>query len=60
MMMETGKPKKQRQAGAKVRPVCGTLSYLAECRGLTKKAEVSRWTAPPGNSNIVRKYPATS
>lgn len=59
-MKETGKSKKQRQASSKVKPVCGTLSYLAECRGLTKKAEASRWAAQPENNNVVRKYPTTS
>ena len=58
-MTEASKLKKQRQASSKVRPVCGTLSYLAECRGVTKKTDVSRWTAPPDSVNkIVRKYPA--
>jgi len=59
-MTESDKAKKQRQANSKIKPVCGTLSYLAECRGLTKKDVVSRWTAPPGNNNVVRKYPAVS
>jgi hypothetical protein len=62
MKSETSKPKKNRRTtGSKIEHPCGTLSYLAECRGVTKKNEVPRWSAPPDNINeIVRKYPAGS
>ena len=62
MKSETNKSKKQRQTtSSKIKPTCGTLSYLAECRGVTKKTDVSRWTAPPDSINkIVRKYPAAT
>ena len=58
MKQETGKTRKERQtAGVKsAKPVCGTLSYIAECRGLTQKAGSIRWAAPPGSiDKIVRK-----
>jgi hypothetical protein len=59
-MTETGKPKKPRHAGAKSKSCCGTLIYLAECRGTAKKSDMPRWTAPPDSINkIVRKHPAS-
>jgi hypothetical protein len=62
MKSETNKSKKQHQTtSSKNKPTCGTLSYLAECRGLTKKTDLSRWTSPPDSINkIVRKYPAAT
>ena len=59
---DASKSKKHRQAEAsKMKPPCGTLTYLAECRGVTQKPDATRWTAPPENMNrIVRKYPAGS
>jgi hypothetical protein len=61
MKSEAGRTKKQRKAegtrGAK--HPCGTLSYLAECRGNGQKAGSSRLPAPPdGMNRIVRKHPA--
>lgn len=60
MKHEAGKSRKQRQAAnQKMKPLCGTLSYLAECRGMAQKAGPNRLSAPPGDMNkIVRKYPA--
>ncbi len=59
MKTEIEKIKKQRQTkSSKNKPLCGTLSYLAECRGLSQK-NTARLTAPPGDmGRIVRKYPA--
>jgi hypothetical protein len=57
------KPKKhQRTMSSKVEHTCGTLSYLAECRGVTKKNDAPQWTAPPDSINKKnnRKYPADS
>jgi hypothetical protein len=31
--------------------VCGTLSYIAECRGVMRKTPSSRWAAPPDDVN---------
>ncbi len=59
MKHDSEKSKKQRQAaGAKAKPVCGTLSYLAECRGMAQKAGPIRLSAPPGVKKIVRSYTA--
>jgi hypothetical protein len=62
MKSETGKTRKQGQMSSpKNKSACGTLSYIAECRGMKQKKEISRWTAPPdGMNTIVRKYPAAS
>jgi len=38
------------------KPVCGTLSYMSECRGITQKDVTNRWAAPPDSiDKIVRK-----
>ncbi|MCK9419321.1 MAG: hypothetical protein M0R70_08090 [Nitrospirae bacterium] len=37
------------------KPVCGTLSYLAECRGVTQKAGSIRSAPPESIDKIVRK-----
>ncbi len=60
MKLVAGKTGKQRQTtSSKNKTVCGTISYIAECRGAVRKKDVSRWAAPPdGMSTIVRKYPA--
>ncbi len=58
MKRETTKIKKQRQSagGKNAKPACGTLSYLAECRGAQKKTGSVRWAAPPDSiDNMVRK-----
>lgn len=58
MKQETDKTKKQRQSAnvKTIRHTCGTLSYLAECRGATRKACSARWSAPPdGIDSIIRK-----
>jgi hypothetical protein len=64
MKSATGKTKKQRTADAAKasKPTCGTLSYLAECRGTPQKAETFRRQGPPADftKRIVRKYPAES
>jgi len=61
MKSEAGRTKKQRKSesarGAK--HPCGTLSYLAECRGNGQKAGSSRLPDTPDDmSRIVRKRPA--
>jgi len=44
MKRESVKSKKQHPGTvANPKPVCGTLSYLAECRGMTQKAGSARW-----------------
>jgi hypothetical protein len=60
MKLVAGKTRKQRQTtGSKNKTVCGTISYIAECRGTIQKKDVARWAAPPdGMNTIVRKYPA--
>jgi len=53
MKRVTDKAKKQ-QVVEQVRAgkaACGTLQYLAECRGCIQKAEVSRWTKPPDSAS---------
>ena len=62
MKSETGGTKKQRKTGCSggTKNPCGTLSYLAECRGNGgQKANSSRVSArPDGLNRIVRKHPA--
>jgi hypothetical protein len=60
MKRKESKTRKHREtSGMKHKPACGTISYMAECRGMSYKKDVSPWTAPPdGASRIVRKYPA--
>jgi len=62
MKRERGKLKKKRlSAGSKEKPVCGTLSYLAECRGMVQKPGSTELQESPGDMNkIVRKYPVKS
>jgi hypothetical protein len=58
MKQESGKTRKQRQpANVKTeKPMCGTLSYMAECRGAQQKTGSVHWAAPPDSNNrIVRK-----
>ncbi len=51
--------RQQQSRTSRSKPVCGTLSYLAECRGTAQKTEMSRLLAPPGDmSRIIRRYPA--
>jgi|GEM_PF-3551160 len=53
--------KKRSSAGSKEKPVCGTLSYLAECRGMVQRPGSTRSPETPGDMNkIIRKYPAKS
>jgi len=49
MKQEMNKTKRQKHpANVKTaKPVCGTLSFMAECRGATKKAGSIRCAAPP-------------
>ncbi len=59
MKTESEKSKKLLTKSTRSKPVCGTLSYLAECRGMTQKTGIARLTSPPGEMNrIVRRYPA--
>jgi len=44
---ETTRKQKESSVRKKAKPVCGTLSYLAECRGTLQKTESTRWAAPP-------------
>ncbi len=57
MKREGAKFKKQHpSAGLKEKPVCGTLSYLAECRGMVQWAGSNRWPEHPSDvKKIVRK-----
>jgi len=58
MKQERETKKKQRESSARktAKPTCGTLSYLAECRGMLQKTESTRWTAPPyGIKSMERK-----
>jgi hypothetical protein len=58
MKKETDKTRKQRQSmgGKSVKPACGTLSYIAECRGAQQKSGSIRWAAPPdSNDKMVKK-----
>ncbi len=60
MKQETDKTKKQRQStsGKTIKPACGTLSYIAECRGGLQKTCPSRGAAPSDSVNrIVRNHP---
>lgn len=55
-----GKIKKQgrRDAVRILKSCCGTLSYIAECRGTMRTAGSIRWPAQPeGVNKIVRKHP---
>lgn len=55
MKHEADKMRKQQSSG-KVKPVCGTLSYLAECRRSGRMAGESKGAAPPADMNrIIRK-----
>ncbi len=49
MKKETSKARKQRQpSNVKTeKPTCGTLSYIAECRGAQQKSGSIQWAAPP-------------
>ncbi|HXY55832.1 MAG TPA: hypothetical protein VEM40_14295 [Nitrospirota bacterium] len=61
MKSDAGRSKKQRKAGGSgaAKHPCGTLSYLAECRGNGQKAGSERLPETPnGMSKIVRKHPA--
>jgi len=58
MKTEIEKKKQRPTKNSRNKPVCGTLSYLAECRGLAQKG-TARLTVPPGDmGRIVRRYPA--
>jgi hypothetical protein len=55
------KTRKQRaSATMSLKPPCGTLSYLAECRGAPQKVETFRRQGPAMDfmNRTVRKYPA--
>jgi hypothetical protein len=58
MKKETNKKRKQRQStgGKTAKPACGTLSYIAECRGVQQKSGSIRWAAPPDSiDQMVKK-----
>jgi len=58
MKRETNKKKKHGQPRSvkTAKPACGTLSYIAECRGAQQKTGSIRWAAPPDSSDkMVRK-----
>jgi len=58
MKSESDKTGKQQKAikGKTAQSVCGTLSYIAECRGPLRKPVSTRWAAPPDDVNkSVRK-----
>ena len=59
MKRVSAKSKKQNlKAGSKDKPVCGTLSYLAECRGLAQKSGTARKPElSAGMKKNVRKNP---
>jgi hypothetical protein len=62
MRPATEKTKKRRTSAATMtqKSPCGTLSYLAECRGVPQKAETfpRQWPAADFMNSAVRKYPA--
>ena len=63
MKQRKGKGKKQRLLTntSTAKTACGTLSYIAECRGTQQKDTSVRWTAPPEENNrLVRTYPPTN
>jgi hypothetical protein len=59
MKSEPVKTKKHRQTAAlKTKPVCGTLTYLAESRGTPKKPSSGKKEAPAALvGRFVRKQP---
>ncbi len=61
MKPATEKTKKQRASPAMtLKSPCGTLSYLAECRGAPQKTERFRKEGPAVDfmNRTVRRYPA--
>jgi hypothetical protein len=60
MKSDANKPRKKGQAvSSKTKPLCGTLSYLAECRRMTPKAAAPLKAAPPEIiERNVRRYTA--
>ena len=61
MKRVTEKTRKQRASAAMtLKPPCGTLSYLAECRGALLKAETFRRQEQRVDfmNRTVRRYPA--
>jgi hypothetical protein len=60
MKSDANKPRKQGQSvRSKNKPKCGTLSYLAECRGMTQKIAAPLRAAPPEIiERNIRRYPA--
>ena len=58
MMMKAGAKRVQRPGrSGKQKPCCGTISHIAECRGIVRKAAATAWQSP-GTNRLVRKYPA--
>jgi len=57
MKREAEKSGKRRQAAVPAtKAACGTLMYIAECRGAVLKSATARWTAPPdGENKMIRK-----
>lgn len=62
MKTDPVKNKKQRRtAELKTKPACGTLTYLAECRGVPRKTASGRKQAPSSFvGKIVYKEPPSS
>jgi hypothetical protein len=59
MKQEPGKTRKQKKTcTGKDKTACGTLSYLAECRGMAKNREAARDAAPDDMRKITRSYPS--
>ncbi len=58
-MKQTAEKKKnalQQKCGRTEKPSCGTLAYLAECRGMIRRAAVLRNAAPPESTKTSRSY----
>ena len=56
MKQERTKLKKKRSsASSKEKPVCGTLSYLAECRGTIQRLGSTRSSEPSGDMNKINR-----
>jgi len=53
MKQQEGKGKKRRKSKktSAAKTACGTLSYIAECRGMLQKDVSMRWVGPPEENN---------
>lgn len=58
-MTPTNKDKKPRRVDStRAKPCCGTLNYIAECRGFPKKQGLVKRQAHPEAGSCVTSYPA--